>query len=70
MDAGAYYRAHETECAIAFLRTTPDRPVMLPALVYAYVRGEAGALASMLERAPERVRRRFEALTEERHAGR
>lgn len=43
---------------------------MLPALVYAYVRGEAGALASMLERAPERVRRRFEALTEERHAGR
>jgi hypothetical protein len=65
VDAYAYYLARERECEIAFLRSTPDRPVALPALVYAYVRGEAGALASLLERAPDSVRNRFETLVRE-----
>jgi hypothetical protein len=65
VDAYDYYTDHEAECEIAFLRSTPDRPVVLPALVYAHVRGETAALASMLERAPDLVRDRFEALVTE-----
>ena len=65
MDVYAYYKAHENECEIAFLRSTPDRPVALPALVYAYVHGETAALATLLERASDPVRRRFEALAPE-----
>jgi len=65
VDVYAYYKTHESECEIAFLRSTPDRPVALPALVYAYVRGDTAALASLLERTSDPVRHRFEELAPE-----
>ena len=60
MDIYSYYRDHERECEIAFHRLTPDRPVALPALVYAYVYRERGAVEEMLARAAEHVRCRYQ----------
>ena len=62
MDVYSYYRDHETECEIAFYRSTPDRPVALPALVYAYVHQNQAELAELLDGATENVRHRYQEL--------
>ena len=58
----SYYREHERECELAFHRSTLDRPVALPALVYAYVHRDRGAVEEMLARAPKHVRRFYQKL--------
>jgi hypothetical protein len=60
MDVYSYYRDHEIECEIAFYRSTPDRPVALPALVYAYVHQNRATLDELLGGATEDVRRRYQ----------
>lgn len=60
MDVYSYYRDHVIECEIAFYRSTPDRPVALPALVYAYVHQNRATLDELLGGATEDVRRRYQ----------
>ena len=56
MDIYSYFRDHELECEIAFFRSTLDRPVVLPALVYAYVHKKRATLDELLAGANEDVR--------------
>ena len=60
MDVYSYYRDHEIECEIAFYRSTLDRPIALPALVYAYVHKNRAALDELLAGANEDVRHRYQ----------
>ena len=50
------------ECEIAFFRSIPDRPVALPALVYAYIYQDRAALDELLDGATENVRHRYQEL--------
>ena len=60
MDIFSYYRDHEQECEIAFYRSALDRPVALPALVYAYVHKNRAALIELFAGATEDVRHRYQ----------
>ncbi len=60
MDVYSYYRDHEIECEIAFFRSTLDRPVALPALVYAYIHQNRATLDELLAGATEDVRHRYQ----------
>jgi hypothetical protein len=62
MDIYSFYRDHERECEIAFYRSTPDRPIALPALVYAYIHKNRDALDKLIDGATENVRRRYREL--------
>jgi hypothetical protein len=65
MDVYSYFQDHRRECELAFYRSTPDRPVALPALVYAHVHEDRAALDELLGAASEDVKRRYRKLTEQ-----
>ena len=60
MDVYFYYRNHEMECEIAFYRSTLDRPVVLPALLYAQVHKNRASLDELLAGAIEDIRHRYQ----------
>ena len=62
MNIYSYYRDHKMECGIAYYRSTPDRPVALPAIVYAYIHQNQAALDRLLDGATENVRQLYKEL--------